>query len=72
MKFTVKFNINDDVRVRLTDIGRRILDKDGSLEFVKTDKDGWSTFQFWVLMEIFGKYIYNGCSVPFKTEIEII
>lgn len=67
------FNINESVKVKLTDHGRKIL-ADQNNEFavlypkafpVKTpddfkadeDENGYTTFQLWSLMERFGKHI---------------
>jgi hypothetical protein len=76
----MKFNINDYVRVKLTDHGRKILD-DQHTEFKKVmpsaepihkpDEDGWCKFQLWELMSIFGQHLYNGCQIPFETTIEL-
>ena len=69
------FNVNDQVKVRLTDHGRQVLFdedqawrlRDGSSN--EEDPDGWSTWQLWDLMATFGKHIYHGCDVPFETEM---
>lgn len=77
-----RFNINDRVRVKLTERGREVLRinhqrRYGSraTEFdtreVKEDADGWSEWQMWDLMHEFGGSMYNGCSVPFETWIGI-
>ena len=63
----MKFNINNDVKVKLNDKGRKITNFT-----VKEDKDGWSKWQLWDLMSTFGKYISLGCATPFDTEIEIV
>ena len=80
----MEFNINNNVKVKLTDFGRKILqDQHDELynriqikkpEFnpPKEDKDGWSNWQLWVLMERFGEYIHIGVSnAPFETTIII-
>lgn len=58
-----QFNLNDDVKVRLTDHGRNVLAK-GQLTR-QPDADGYTKFQLWELMNIFGAYLVNGCSIPF-------
>lgn len=79
----MKININDNVRVKLTDTGREVLKKNHNLLNKRTgahlpylppieDADGWSTWQLWSLMRDFGPHIYNGCRIPFETEIKII
>lgn len=80
-KDVVKFDINNFVRVKLTDMGKRILEKDSTrMVFdnriikkfeVKEDSDGWSEWQLWDLMATFGEYMHDGCKVPFETEVEI-
>lgn len=67
----MKFNINYYVKVKLTDFGKSIYCKEYK-RFPEEDSDGWSTFQLWVLMKIFGKHLEMGFSEhPFETEIEI-
>jgi hypothetical protein len=78
----MKFNINHKVRVKLTDNGRGILSRKEhafseafdlpAKEPLVREVDGWSEWQLWDLMREFGPHIYNGCKVPFETEIEII
>lgn len=67
------FNINHSVRIRLTEHGRGILERQcpSMLAHLEEDQDGWSRWQFWVLMQEFGNHVYNGCQVPFETEIDI-
>lgn len=77
-------NLNDKVRVRLTDIGREIHRRQFD-EFKqrfpafgydysppKEDADGWSEWQLWDLMGTFGNYISLGCNVPFETTILVL
>ena len=58
----MQFNINDSVKVRLTDYGRDILrqkqDVRHSLQHM--DAQGCTKFQLWELMNTFGSHIYNG------------
>ena len=80
----MKFNINNYVRVRLTDYGKRMLMEQflegkrkhpevfREFNLPKEDKDGWSTWQMWNLISTFGNYIRLGGEPPFHTEIEII
>jgi hypothetical protein len=77
----VKFNINDYVKVKLTDCGRKILeDQHTELKMVlpdaeplhKPDEDGLVKFQLWELMSIFGGHLFNGCQIPFETTIEYL
>lgn len=79
------FNINDYVKVKLTEKGQYIYyhqfddmneviqQIDGSLispPELKYDDDGYVELQMWHLMEIFGRYLYNGCDIPFETTIK--
>lgn len=78
----VDFNINHYVRVKLTEQGLAIHKADhmkifsGCLKTYPykepyTDHDGYSRWQLWNLMHIFGSKCYNGCNPPFETEIII-
>jgi DNA-binding MarR family transcriptional regulator len=77
----MKFNVNNCVRVRLTDKGREILRQNhdalwkGRREYTPTvteDEDGWSKWQLWALMQEFGPHMWLGGVVPFETEIEVL
>jgi hypothetical protein len=58
----IQFNINDFVKVRLTDYGRDILRQklDSRHSFEQVDAQGYTRFKLWELMNIFGLHIYNG------------
>ena len=66
----VSFNINDYVCVRLTDEGRKILTQQHR-HVPAEDSDGYSKWQLWELMSVFGQHLYNGCIVPFEMTIKI-
>lgn len=77
-----EFNINNKVRVKLTEEGHRILKRNHDrfwrlLEPKQgydppvEDKNGFSDWQMWELMREFGPDLYNGCKVPFETTIFI-
>lgn len=84
MARTIKFNMNDIVRVKLTDYGRRL----HRLQFEHLfsnyqhlkhayhnppeDANGWSKWQLWNLMSTFGKHIYMGGENVFETNIELV
>lgn len=85
MARTIKFNMNDIVRVKLTDHGRRLHREYHDNLFanylsarpikykpIKEDNNGWSEWQLWNLMSIFGKHIYMGCKSVFETNIELV
>jgi hypothetical protein len=53
-------NINEWVKVKLTDYGWEVLWERGHNIYVKTDAEGYSKFQLWDLMNIFGHTLYLG------------
>jgi len=70
------FDINYKVRVKLNPWGRGIyMDhyaKYGvECEPPERDSDGWSEFQLWNLMEVYGPHMTIGMKVPFETEIAL-
>lgn len=73
----LKININDKVRVRLTEYGRQCLAENYaklsmdsgaplSMPNKKPDADGWTEWQLWHLMQEFGQHIAMGLPVPFE------
>jgi hypothetical protein len=79
-----KININDTVKVRLTEFGKELHKKlwddfwsaNGVLDKFpytppKTDPDGYCEFQMWNLMQDFGAYCGLGNELPFETVILI-
>ena len=78
----MQFNVNDSVRVKLNDRGVKILRERhdelrkrlpsvGNFTLPAVDENGWSKFQLWDLMRIFGPHISLGMVTPFDTTIEI-
>lgn len=79
----ITFNINQPVRVKLTNLGRRILEDQHHNFYLennlppkpykppKEDVEGWSSHPLWYLMEAFGSYVKIGAELPFDTTIEI-
>ncbi len=80
------FNINDYVRVKLTDLGRSVLAADdvlfwarhggrpsgiGAYKPPKEDSEGWSKWQLWSLMQAFGSHLNLCCDPVFETTIEL-
>jgi hypothetical protein len=67
------FNVNDHVWVKLTPTGVEHIRRIGqgfrfsSLE----EKGGWSRWQMWDLMSLFGPIIAMDCQMPFETTIEL-
>ena len=66
----MKFDINDEVKIRLTDYGRKILKSKKYLALINEDKNGWSEWQLWLLMDIFGGYLFKS-EIPFEATIDI-
>ncbi len=81
------FNINNYVLVKLTPVGRELHHKEwldtqaqlrakggSGFDYVPPveDSEGWSQWQLWDLMHIFGKHLFNGCKVPFETTIKVL
>ena len=78
----VRFNVNNHVRVRLTDRGiaelrrqheetRALFATIGPFVPPNTDADGYARFQLWELMSQFGPITSFGGALPFETEIII-
>lgn len=76
----VRHNVNDLVRVKLTDVGRKVhrenwtrdfgpMEKDFPYRAPTEDSEGWSEWQMWELMRQFGSACGNGFAVPFETDI---
>jgi hypothetical protein len=54
-------NINNKVKVKLTQAGLKAATDAGYQHMAqKEDEEGYSSFQLWVLMSIFGPHMYNG------------
>ena len=86
MKKYQNFNINDYVKVKLTEKGKYIYYHhfdDMNADILKSggeplnpaeliyDEDGYVEFQMWHIMQIFGKHLFNGCVIPFEPTIKI-
>lgn len=77
-------NINDNVKVKLNELGINILKEQrdelnkaltkngakglGDYE-PKVDEEGYTTFQLWSLMQTFGEHLSLGFKIPFEPEI---
>jgi hypothetical protein len=80
----MKFNINNNVRVKLTDAGKEILRRQfdemnktfpkafGEFKLPEEDQEGWSEWEMSTLMQYLGKHIVAGYQLPFETDIEIV
>jgi hypothetical protein len=78
----VQFNVNELVRVRLTEYGRKVLREQhdelrrtfpnlSAYAEPRTDADGFTSFQLWSLMESLGPYCGLACPLPFETTIRL-
>lgn len=78
----LKFNINDSVKVRLTEYGKRILAQQAKEFFQETgisisaltpqeDEEGYSQWQLWTLMQSLGPHMGNGLPLVIETTILI-
>lgn len=72
----VKFNINEHVRVKLTPAGLKVLNDHWAefgvldkLDRLEVDDQGFTEFQLWDLMSIFGSSICIGSKTMFETDI---
>ena len=65
----MKFNINDWIKVKLTPLGRRVLEQDGLT--VKVDNEGKTSFQFWIFMNTFRDYWHVTAPAVIEGTIEI-
>jgi hypothetical protein len=80
----IEFNINEYVKVKLTDAGRKELKKQHTdlysryhqtipeYQPPKEDEEGYSKWQLWHLMSTFGDKLYLGCPNMFELDIRII
>jgi hypothetical protein len=71
----IKFNINDEVSIKLTEEGIKHF-RDHYLQFdivaePKVDENRWYRAQLWKIMSIFGDQMFLG-NVPLVFETEII
>lgn len=64
-------NINKSVCIKLTDHGKSIIRRSQWFSVPPEDDDGWSEWQLWCVMEVFGKHITIGSVPPFETDIFI-
>jgi hypothetical protein len=79
MKKYIDFNINHNIKIKLTKEGEKILaqhhEKTKVPDWYYTnyiDINGWWSFQLHNVCIIFGKYLYNGNNnLPFETNIKI-
>lgn len=79
-KRDLKFNVNDDVRVKLRPAGllaveahykKHGLDPAPYLAMMKPE-DGWYTMPLWEFMNLLGPHTYMGPPTPFETEVVLL
>ena len=68
-----KLNINDIVKVKLTEKGRKIYTEyytrysvGGVSKIIKLDADGFFHTELWDIMNIFGSHLYMGAEPMFE------
>lgn len=78
-----EFNLNNKVRVKLTDRGRAALEADHATFWAsngrpampytapKEDADGWSEWQLWSLMSALGNHVGLGFDNAMETTIQL-
>ena len=76
MNDPVLFNINCQVKVKLTEFGKNLwLERYRRYNIepspMKVDENGYTSFQLWDLMYLFGEHVGIGKDLPFETEILI-
>jgi hypothetical protein len=64
-------NLNDYVRVKLTDVGMAEYARIYDSTVPNLDDEGFYRTQFWSLMEDFGHLCGLGRPVPFETDFEV-
>lgn len=84
MPKTIKINLNDSVKVKLTDAGkdifyhqndelneaiRQIGGRPVAARMPEVDADGYTSFQLHTLMEIYGPHIAMWKELPFATNM---
>lgn len=81
----MKFNINHDIKLKLTSIGIKIWESqydEFNLQYPhmklprpvyseKCDENGYIKMQLWVAMEMFGEHVGMCSDLPFETDIII-
>jgi hypothetical protein len=65
-------NMNDKVRLKLTEHGYMAMAMCEYLKYDKVDADGWLELHLWEAMLVFGPFMFNGNpNLPFETDIEL-
>lgn len=66
----IAFNLNDTILVKLNDSGKKIY-RDHWHHIIKdrdpiVDENGYTSFQMWDFMHIYGPFLMLGCTPPFE------
>ena len=70
-----KTNVNYHINVKLTNYGKELIIKDCGYDYfekcveINKQPDGYYSFQLWDLMQLLGRYCFNGCNLPFETAV---
>jgi len=65
-------NVNDKVRLKLTEHGKIAVAMCEYLKYYNPDADGWIELHLWEVMFVFGPFMFNGNpNLPFDTNIEL-
>lgn len=75
----LKMNINDHIKVKLTDYGKRMLEDAFSVcednknlnRYTQSDENGYTKFQMWDFIQLLGEYMILGQEKVIETEILI-
>lgn len=79
----MKINLNEKVKVKLTDLGIKILKQDhdktnellkqhggkGNPFILRLDEEGYYETQLWHLMSVFGQHLGSGLDSPFDMDL---
>ena len=70
-----KTNVNYHINVKLTNYGKELIIKDCGYDYfekcveINKQPDGYYSFQLWDLMQLLGRYCFNGYKLPFETTV---
>ena len=68
----IEMNLNDQVKVKLTKHGKKVLEAYANAALIGIDKEGYCKFSLWELAYIFGKEFYNGQIKPVIEDNKLI
>ena len=60
MKIKMEFNVNENVKVRLTESGKKIYLKEHLSSLPEVDSEGYTQMQLWEVMNVFGPHLSLG------------